>query len=696
VFLSAVGLGSPQWRAWLTTAAETVTRLIPVRIAAIDDTLVPDRLAELNWIDWDSGNARVTFGYVLAGLFSDPSRRDVARQLSHEAQAWMRSGRSDALLIGDYRQARRMAAMLSDLEADQLAAPTAAMRQFVQRSVKLSRPKYRRRRNGLIVGTVGLVLTLLVAAVAIPAIKLGTFNDKESVVVTGDPVLLEDLPNWSAANAAALLIDGTPQEKTLARSTLLRALSEPWEVDALQWQVSPDSAAPFDHGQLAIVSFASGLAIINVDTQQVVWTAVVTGGPYVLSVDPAGNTALGFSLSGDGAIVINLDRHTLRHIAMTTEFFTASEVGYGELGSGGMAVVALPGPLPRLGELNSSTGSILNLGTYPAIAAVAAKAPGGTAAALIYRTARDVDLIAIPSRRVLASLPESSPDEVGAISPDGRQALVQRGGQFWEIGAGQPARPTGIPVPPLLSEVTWATGDRIVVASEDGRGQVYYLPRAELLGTICTQSPRLTDVTPDTSSAIVACVSQGGTDFWRLPPGPLPHREPGEVSTLSWTAGAVTVTTSGPQIQIRGSGGNSGMYQPLSGDISAVDVADGGTRVVVGDTLGEVAVIDVEDGYTASVVAWNDPDSSPITAVGWDSGPVVTTASGQTWQLADCAGCGTDIGLLRAFRARITGCFSARQLSYMGTGTWQALGLHECTAQPGVPGPPPAALGEGD
>lgn len=693
VFLSATGLGSQEWRARATAATQTATRLIPVRVGKIDDRRVPERLAELNWIDWQPGNADVTFGYVLAGLFSDPARRDLSRQLSHEAEAWARSGHRDALLIADYRRARRMTAMLRDLEADKLAAPTAVMRQYVQRSLKASRPRYRRRRTRLIIGIAGAVLALLIAAVVVPAIRLATFNNRESIVTSGDPAILRDLPGWSAANAAALLIDGTPAEKALARVTLLRELNRPWELDALQWRVSPNSSVPFDHGKLAIISVARGLAIINVNTQRALWTAVEPGGPYFLSVDPAGHTAVGLALSGSGAIVVNLDRHTVRHIAGNTEFSDGSQVSYGELGSSGMAVVRLPGL--HLGELNTATGAVTDLGVYPPIVALAGGTAGRTATALVRQSGGRVDLIAVPSRKVLASLPDTPSAEGGAISPDGRHAIVEGGdGQFWTIGTGQPATPTGIPVPSILSGVTWATGDRVVIASQDQRGQVYYLPRAEPLGTICAQDPRLYAVIPDASSAVVSCESPGGTTFWQLPPGPAPRRLPGEVRASSWTTGPVTVTTSGTQIDIRGPGVNSGMFQPLSTGISVVDVADGGKRVVVGDARGEVAVIDVEAGYTAEVVAWNDPDHSPITAVGWDSGPVATTASGQTWRIADCADCGTDAGLLRAYRARFTGCFTARQLAYMGTSTWQALGLRECIAQPGIPGPVTAKLGE--
>jgi hypothetical protein len=687
VLLSAAALGSLAWTAHVTESVETATRLLPVRIGNIDPERVPQRLAALNWIDWQSANAEATFGYVLAGLFSDPGRRDLSRQLMHEAEAWARSGRSDALLIADYQRARRMKAMLSDLEADPLSTPTADMRPFVDRSVKVARPRYRRRRMRLVAGIAGVMAALLVAAAAVPAIKLASFNNKESVVTTGDPAMLRDLPEWSAANAAALLIDGTPAERALARVTLLRAMDEPWEVDALQWSLPPNCSVPFDHGRLAVISDGLNITVINVNTQRAVWTAVEPDGPYYLSVDPAGRVALGLSLDGKGAIVINLDRYAVRRIAVNTTFSSPSQDGsYGVLGNNGVALVRLPGQ--RLGRLSIATGAVTDLGIYPQLLSLSGETPRGTPSALVWRGSGRVDLLAVPSRRVLASLrgtPEA--EAAGAISPDGREAIAVGGGQFWKIGAGQPATPTGIPVPRMLSSVTWAPGQRVVVVSDDQRGQVYYLPRAEPLGTICTQDTRLLLVISDSSSPVVACESEGGTTFWRLPPGPLPHRAPGESSASSWTSGKVTVTRSGSEIDIRGPGVNSGMFVPLSGSIQAVDVADNGQRVIVGDVFGEVAVIDVEHGYTAVVVAWADPDHSPIMAVGWDSGPVATTYSGQTWRVADCAECGTDAGLLRAYRARYSGCFTPRQLQYMASATWHALGLRECTAERGIPAP---------
>ncbi len=109
-------------------------------------------------------------------------------------------------------------------------------------------------------------------------------------------------------------------------------------------------------------------------------------------------------------------------------------------------------------------------------------------------------------------------------------------GQFWTFGVGQPATATGIPVPAILSGVVWGVGDRLLVYSQDQRGQVYYLPRAELIGTVCTDLTRLFDVTLDYSSDVIGCEGQGGTTFWQLPSVPLASRPPGESSATTRSA----------------------------------------------------------------------------------------------------------------------------------------------------------------
>ena len=170
----------------------------------------------------------------------------------------------------------------------------------------------------------------------------------------------------------------------------------------------------------------------------------------------------------------------------------------------------------------------------------------------------------------------------------------------------------------------------------------------------------------------------GGISFWP-PAGPLGRRQRGESAPRTATVAGVTVASRGASIQIRGPGpGATGWFQPLNGDITAAAVALDGTQVVVGDALDGVAVIDVTAAESRVVTIWQSPDKAPVVAVGWADGPVATTASGQTWRIGDCDACGTDAGLLSAYRARASGCFTARQLQFMSISTRLVLGLREC------------------
>jgi hypothetical protein len=154
---------------------------------------VPERLSELNWIDWQPGNLGATFGFVLAGLLSDPAQRDLSRQLSHEAEAWQRGGRRNEMLIADYRRARRMVHVLRDLERDKLAAPH-------DDQLRAAFGKCPRRLTG--VSATGSAASRDQAwnrynhATAIRGLQ-----QPRRHCLTGD---LSFLPEWSAANAAAL------------------------------------------------------------------------------------------------------------------------------------------------------------------------------------------------------------------------------------------------------------------------------------------------------------------------------------------------------------------------------------------------------------------------------------------------------------------------------------------------------------
>ena len=73
------------------SAAGAAHRLVPVRLGAIDPDAVPERLAEINWIDWRCDDPSAAFGSVMAAVYADPARHVRIRQLTHEAQTWANS-----------------------------------------------------------------------------------------------------------------------------------------------------------------------------------------------------------------------------------------------------------------------------------------------------------------------------------------------------------------------------------------------------------------------------------------------------------------------------------------------------------------------------------------------------------------------------------------------------------------------------
>ena len=180
---------------------------------------------------------------------------------------------------------------------------------------------------------------------------------------------------------------------------MIQALDLPWEIDALQLKRAP-ATVPFRHGTEAVAAVGTGttsvVMVINVVTQRVLWSTIVPGGRYFLSVSPDGGTAPGVGPAG--AIAISLATHAWRRIAAGTRFED------GELGSGGMAVVRLADV--HLAVLNIATGAVTDFGAYPALISVA---PRGLPAARLLAWSRPganhIELIRLPSRGVIAAMP---------------------------------------------------------------------------------------------------------------------------------------------------------------------------------------------------------------------------------------------------------------------------------------------------
>jgi hypothetical protein len=662
--------------AWLAAAERLpASRLIPVRLGRISADAVPAPLRDLNWIDLVAGNPASLFGPVFAGLMTDPARHRLSRQLLHEAETWDRAKRPKKLLIDDRRRAQQMRDLLADLGADPTATPNELTVEFVERSAQVSLRSYRKRRRWRILVALGAAVAAIFAAAYVPKIRAETRVNHAAIVTTGDDAILNAMPEWSAANAATLLLEGTTAQQELGRSTLLQALQRPWAIGVVDFIESVRAMTPFDHGSLtALVAQTprgSAFAVIDARRSAILWSVELPGTYVRVDVAPDGLTAV---VAGLGLASVDLIKHSVRVLTHSGRFRAV------RLGTGGH--IALASEDGRLAVTSLVDPSVRVVGQFASELDLEPRVAGSFSALVATREHRFA-IVSIPSGAVIAQSHTTGPSITGALAPSGSQAIIAGDdGGLWRFGAGQPDEPTGIAVPSQLNDMQWTSDERLVLASESERGQVVYLPRGEPLGQVCWDVSRLISVQVEGDAETVSCVGAGLRSLWRLPRAPSAHPVPGESSTRDADGPAASIETRDADVRISWHGEpetrSTGWFSPSASNVSAVAFSPDGSEIVVGAQGGHVTLLALTDQDVRLVSQWRTPDLSSITAVGWSRGPVATSASGQTWRVPTCAGCQTDSGLLRAARKRFSGCFTNRQLAWIDDPARKALGLRLC------------------
>lgn len=675
VLMSQAALLDPAWRERTNTIGSG--RLVVVRIGALEDGIVPELLARPNWLDWNAEHPAATMGALLAGLLADPERRRLARELTNEAFAWATAGRPNRLLMSDHRRAQRMSAVLADIENDPLAHPGAFVPAFVQTSLKVTRRQWRKTRRRRATAAIVLLIALVAGLGSLAAIKAASHSNKEAIVTSGEAAIIAQLPEWSGANAGALLATGTAAEQALARATMLQAFAEPWDSNTLDFLRNTISLQPFDGGARAVALglTATGgrtLAIMTLPQGRLLFSRQLTEAYTYVGVTPDGASALAV---GSNLPLVKLN---LKTRALTTVRGPGAVDGAEQLNDG--RIVLAPSST-ALDVLDPAIGAVTSVGRYRNVIAIdATTAPSGTA--LVSEAGDRVAIVDAADGRTLASGTVAlAADPQGAIAPGGREAVVTGAdGQLWLIGPRGATR-TGIPVPGVIEQLLFTMGDRVVVASSDEYAQVYLLSRSELLGTICNDAAALHAVAVDPGGTTAICLG-AETTVWSLPPDPIAVPASGLSSNPSTAGPTASVSASGATMTIllRGALGRSTIpdLDPLQSPITAAHVSPDGRSIVVGAADGSAAIIGLTPAFARVVSRWHAPDGAAIRSVGWSSRPVAVTTSGQAWPVPDCPDCTTDAGLLAELRRRETGCLTARQLAFIDTSVWRRIGLSEC------------------
>lgn len=660
---------------WLPdSGAARLSRVIPVRIGELDERRVPERLRALNWIDWNPERPSATLGFIVAGLLADPSRYRISRQLAHEAAAWEEAGRPDDRLIGDRRRAQRMREILDQLAGDPFAAPDEATVRFVAASDRATRKARRRKFGWRVVAGVAVLVAISVATEVIPSLRAISRNSRAAIVTAGSEAILEQSPEWSAANAAALMLEGTAQQRQLGRATLLKAMVRPWAISDTAAVDSAFAAAPYDRGAraavLALTREATGLAFFNVRRGETL--GAIEFDRRFEFIDASSENHIAAVAGQGGATAIEINTWATRELTRAGEYAGVRVL---------RKQIALWTEGGRL-ELRDIYGDgVRTVGRYRAVLDVV-PGPGGAGAALVAEGPRRYAIVGLADGAVLVRGRVASDAEVGALDPDGRRAAIDGAdGQFWVLGASG-VRPTGIAVPVALNDLEWASRERLVIASDPEHAAVVFIPRAQHLGTVCGQSPSLAGVRVEPGGETVACGGDGRS-FWRLPPPPVetratpPQAPPGRIRSPYAT---VEIRGRRQRIASRGALGSgvTSWSEPFDSAISAAAFSPASHQVAFGSRRGSVAILGLTRSGSRILSGWTAPDSSPVVALRWNERLEADTASGQTWTIPRCEGCETDRGLIEAAWSRFSGCFTARQMAWITDDSRARLGLREC------------------
>ena len=508
----------------------------------------------------------------------------------------------------------------------------------------------------------------------IPRIQANGRINHAAIVTTGSQVILDQMPEWSAANAAALMLEGSGSERELGRQTLIQALNRPWEVADAFFLDSVIATSTYAHGTrglaLTVAPGGSGVAFIDLHTDSMLKSIVVPGRFDLLDSETNGRFAL---LAGEGAKALSIETGKVHTLAPNREFSGARLLG-------GNAALWTPHGALELRNLQTSVGT--RVGDYGAVID-AGSGPQDEGSALVRTGPGNYEIVSLPNGRPRAKAHIADGGDIGALSPDGRRAVVEGGdGQFWIVGPSG-ARPTGIPVPVALTAVAWGTRERLVVASDSMRTPVYYLPRGELLGTVCGNAPEVSQIAAEVPGDMVAC-GDGSRSYWRLPPSPRPAqptaRRPSPHRDVS-TYAIATVHGERLGVKTRGPLGQSVApeSQPFDGQITALAFNPAGYELALGSDRGGIIVLGLTRRGSRNVLIWNAPDAAAIDSLHWRRGQLnAISASGQAWTVPGCPDCQTDAGMLATARARFTRCFSNRQIQWIDAPAREELGLREC------------------
>jgi hypothetical protein len=687
VVISQAAVDDPAWRERVEACRGA--RVVPVRVDGVRSGRAPERLRPVNWVTLDAASPVTAFGTVLAAALSDPEHIRELRNLRAQAEAWTRGDRNAERLVADHGQASEARELLALLREDGYIDTSGPVGDFVEASYRQTTKERRRKRRRRAAGTAVAAAMALVVAVTLPRILKVRGTDFNAEIAFGDPASTRVLPEWTALQSGSLLLRGNAHQKTLARGTLASVLSLPWPLGGPVMglggrDATVDGLALLPGGGQAAVLLRNvpdgvdSLGLYDVRQGAVRWQVRLGKGYADIAAGGDGRTVV--AVGKTGTAVVDLDSRKVRRLAHVESGYAVARMT-----RRGDVVV---GRGHRLVAGSSRDGDFRTVGPrYDTLLDVQPTGDGGARALVAVAPGRYRLLDALTGA-VLASADTGKPlIAAGAVAPDEVSAVFTGAdGQLWRLSPGRAAEPTGIAVPERTNTVGLLRGGRVVVGGQDQPARVVRLADGGDLGTVCGGVTQLQILAMSPYGDQLGCWWPYLATLWQAPPGPRAAL-PADGLHAGATADGRTARAraDGGRVLVEPAGQKGFSLRLFDDDVTALALSADGSQLVAATARGELAVVSLRmsDGVARVVASWRIPGGQPATAVGWSgTTPLAASGDGLVWQVPACPGCTTDQGLLARLKARLSGCWTARQLKSVDGATRRALGVQECGPLP--------------
>lgn len=684
VLISVAAVDDPGWRERVDRARGV--RLIPVRVDGVRTKQAPEHLRPINWVTLDRAAPATAFGAVLAAALSDPEQIRELRNLRAQAEAWIRGNQSPERLMADHRDAAEAYELLAGLREDGYVDTRGPVGEFVEASYRHTGKARRRKRRRRVAGTVIGAVMAVAVAITVPRILKTRGTNVNSLVSFGDPASVRVMPEWTSLQSASLLLRGNAYQAELARDSLASTLSVPWSlggpVAGSDGQTGiVDTLTPLSDGKRVAVLVreasddVSSLGLYDIHAGTMRWRIRLGTGYQNIATAGDGRTAV--AVGKKDIAVVDLKSRKMRRLAHR-------ESGYVDVALTGRGDLVV-GRAHRLVVGSTGSARFRPVGQrYEELLSVRATADGG-ARALVITASGHYRLVNALTGAVLASADVAAPlITTGAVAPDADYAVfVGADRQLWRLDVGRAAVPTGVATPERTETAAVLSGGRVVVGGQDQPAHVVRLADGGDLGIVCRDVPQLGRVIP--SDGVLACLGPYNNALWQAPAGPRRAQAADGLRARTTVSGTFEVRADGGRVHVELTGRGAITLELFADKVIALALSPDGSQLVAATAQGDVAVVSLRmsDRRARVVARWRIPGGWPATAVSWPgTSPLVRARDGWVWKVPACPGCTSDAGLIERVRERLSGCWTARQLTNVDTDTRRAVGATECGPLP--------------